>query len=191
MVRIFNLPRSDEHIVKLVQNGDESILSYLYEKNRRMILKYITENNGSAYDATEYLQDALVIFWENVRNGKFKLSSKISTYLYGVVKNNWLRELARRGKLTDLSSLSSNPVTSEEKSDEEEELIEIIKTCMSRLSEMCRKILTLYYYENKSMDEISNLTGLANENVAKSKKYQCKKDLEFMIKKMYKKTEGR
>ena len=186
MVKILNLPKSDEHILTLVRKGDDAILTYLYEKNRRMILKYITENNGSAYDAAEFLQDAIVIFWENVRKGKFTLSSKISTYLYGVVKNNWLKELSRRAKHTDLNPVRLNPYNNSEKSAEEEDLIETIKICLARLPDLCRKILTLYYYENKSMSEISRLTGLANENVAKSKKYQCKKDLEQMIKSIQK-----
>jgi RNA polymerase sigma factor (sigma-70 family) len=138
MVRILNLPKSDEHILRLVKNGDNEVL----------------------------------------------------TYLYGIVKNNWLKELARRAKHTDLNPVQTNPNSDTEQSDEEEELIEIIKACISRLSDLCRQILTLYYYENKSMYEISQLTRLANENVAKSKKYQCKKDLEQMIKAIQKKSEG-
>ena len=79
-----------------------------------------------------------------------------------------------------------NPDNNSEISAEEEELIEKIKICLARLPDLCRKILTLYYYENKSMSEISRLTGLANENVAKSKKYQCKKELEQLIRSMQK-----
>jgi hypothetical protein len=33
------------------------------------------------------------------------------------------------------------------------------------------------------MNEISKSLGLANEDVAKSKKYQCKKELERLVKK--------
>jgi len=189
MVKILHLPKSDEQILNLVINGDEAVLTYLYEKNRRMILKYVTENNGTEYDAAELLQDAIVILWENVRKEKFTLSSKISTYLYGVVKNNWLKELSRRAKYTDLNPVRSNPDDNMAKTDEEEELIETIKICIGRLSNLCKQILTLYYYENKSMSEISKLTGLANENVAKSKKYQCKKELEQMIRSIQKNPE--
>ena len=64
----------------------------------------------------------------------------------------------------------------------EQEMAAIVKSCMVKLSSLCRKILTLYYYEDKPMLEISELTGLANENVAKSKKYQCKKELELLVK---------
>jgi DNA-directed RNA polymerase specialized sigma24 family protein len=53
---------------------------------------------------------------------------------------------------------------------------------MDQLSPLCKKILLLYYYEDRSMAEISKMLDLANENVAKSKKYQCKKELEQLVK---------
>ena len=54
---------------------------------------------------------------------------------------------------------------------------------MKQLSPICQQILTAFYYEDKSMQEISKSLGLANEDVAKSKKYQCKKELERLVKK--------
>jgi DNA-directed RNA polymerase specialized sigma subunit len=66
---------------------------------------------------------------------------------------------------------------------EEEELSEIVKRCMKQLSNLCQQILAAFYYDEKSMQEISKSLGLANEDVAKSKKYQCKKELERLVKK--------
>ena len=54
---------------------------------------------------------------------------------------------------------------------------------MKQLSVLCQQILTAFYYDEKSMQEISILLHLANEDVAKSKKYQCKKELEHLVKK--------
>ena len=36
------------------------------------------------------------------------------------------------------------------------------------------------------MSEISQITGLANENVAKAKKYQCKNELSLLVKSILK-----
>lgn len=177
---------SDDQIINSIHEGDDKVLSYLYEKNLRMILKHITQNSGNEVDAAEILQDALVIFWENVRKSDFVLRSKISTYLYGIVKKKWLQELARRKKLTTLDQVGNNPGDSAKIDDsmEENELSDIVKRCMKQLSPLCQKILTDFYYEEKSMKEISISLGLANEDVAKSKKYQCKKDLEHLVKKV-------
>jgi RNA polymerase sigma factor (sigma-70 family) len=148
-------------------------------------MKYILQNNGNEADARIILQDALVVFWENARKKDFVLKSKISTYLYAVARKKWLQELTYRKKYTTLDQLGDKPGNSAPIDDsmEENELSDIVKNCMKQLSILCQQILTAFYYDEKSMQEISKSLGLANEDVAKSKKYQCKKELERLVKK--------
>jgi len=186
MTRFLSFLISDEQILNSIRKGDDSVLGYLYEKNVRMIMKYIIQNNGSESDAIIILQDALVIFWEKARKEDFILKSKISTYLYAVAKKRWLQELNYRKKHTTLENVTDNPgeTSGIDETIEENELSGIVKQCMNQLSSLCQQILTAFYYEEKSMLEISQSLGLANEDVAKSKKYQCKKELERLVKKV-------
>lgn len=185
MTRIFQLLKTDTQLLNAIRQGDDSALGILYNKNLRMIIKYFLTNNGTEEEAKEYLQDALVIFWEKVRNDQFELKSKITTFIFSIVKNRWLRELARRKKHTNLDSVEANPdgTANAEEEYQINETAEIVRDCINRLSQLCQKILKYYYYDNMSMTEISKLTGLANENVAKAKKYQCKKELEGLVRK--------
>ena len=185
MTRFLRFLISDEQILSSIRKGDDSVLSYLYEKNLRMVMKYILHNNGSESDATTILQDTLVIFWEKARKEDFVLKAKISTFLYAVARKKWLQELNYRKKHTTLEHVNENPEDSDGIDDkvEENELSGIVKNCMEQLSPICQQILTAFYYEDKSMQEISKSLGLANEDVAKSKKYQCKKELERLVKK--------
>jgi RNA polymerase sigma factor (sigma-70 family) len=148
-------------------------------------MKYTLQNNGTEADAIVILQDALVIFWEKARKKDFVLKSKISTYLYSVAKKKWLQELAYRKKHTTLEQINDKPGNSASIDDslEENELAGIVQKCMKQLSDLCQQILTAFYYDELSMLEISKALGLANEDVAKSKKYQCKKELERLVKK--------
>lgn len=184
MVRYLKFYLSDQQVVSAIRNGNDKALTYLYERNLRMIRKFVLENNGTEPDAGELLQEALVIFWENVRSGKFTLQSKISTYLFSVARNKWLQELGRKKRFSVIDEQHMNRSDEENQEDRlvKQELIEIVKTFMEQLSPLCRKILLLFYYEDRSMTEISKMLGLANENVAKSKKYQCKKELEQLVK---------
>ena len=52
---------------------------------------------------------------------------------------------------------------------------------VGELGETCRKILLLFYYENRSMKEILDATEYENEQVVRNKKYKCLKQLEQMI----------
>ena len=183
MPKILNFLKTDQKIIDSIQNGDDNVLGILYEKNLTMITKLVKDNSGTENDSAELLQDALVILWEKIRKNEFELRSKISTFLYAVVKRKWLQELARRKKYTELNEVvdHSNNEPSAEANLQEAEMIDMVKSCMRLLSPLCQNILTAYYYENKSMSEISKLYSLANENVAKSKKYQCKKHLEDLV----------
>jgi RNA polymerase sigma factor (sigma-70 family) len=184
MVRYLKFFLSDQQVVSAIRNGNDKALTYLYERNLRMIRKFVLENSGTEPDSAELLQDALVVLWENVRSGKFTLQSKISTYLFSVAKNKWLQELGRKKRFSVIDEQQINQPDGENQEDNllKQELIEIVKTYIEQLSPLCRKILLLFYYEDRSMTEISKILGLANENVAKSKKYQCKKDLEQLVK---------
>jgi RNA polymerase sigma factor (sigma-70 family) len=67
-----------------------------------------------------------------------------------------------------------------------EERENIIQKCIASLSESCRQILTLYYFEKMSMVEIADLMGFSSADTAKTKKYKCKQELDKTIKKHYK-----
>ena len=192
MARFYHLFRSDKSIIDAICNDNETALDYLYQANINMIMKLVGENNGTREDAVEILQDTLILFWEKVVKGDFNLTSRISTYLYAVAKNKWLQELNRRKKLTNLDNINDNPGHGKSVIEqlEEEETNEMVRICLNQLKPLCRKILILYYYHERSMREIKDITGLANEDVAKAKKYQCKKELEEMLQSYLKNRTG-
>lgn len=156
----------------------------LFKDNRRMILDYVLRNSGSADDAEDLLQDAVIILWERVRNGTFEYTAKLSTFVFGVVKNRWLRVLAARRKESPVSEAYDPPDEGKSADDlviQEEQAL-MIHRAMERIEEVCKTLLLLFYWEELSMDEIARRLGFANAATAKSKKYQCKKHLERELK---------
>ena len=98
---------SDQRIIERIRQGDESALVHLFHNNILMVRKFVLENSGRSEDADDMLQDALIVLWENVVRGQFDLTSKISTYVYSVVRNKWLRELSKR-KIGRVSSVDDH-----------------------------------------------------------------------------------
>jgi RNA polymerase sigma factor (sigma-70 family) len=170
----------ESKILHLIRNGDEKGLVMVFEDTRSMAVSYVKRNSGNEADAEEVLQEAVVILWEKVRGGSFEAQSKLSTFLMGVIKNLWARRLARRKRETPLPDEFDPPATEESPLDGliREEQIEMMREAMSRITELCRNILLMFYWEEKSMEEIASNLGLANAETAKSKKYQCRKSLE-------------
>ena len=175
----------DSRLLERIRHGDEDALVRLFETNRTAITAYVTHNRGTEADARELLQDAIVILWERVRANRFEQTAKLSTFLYGVVKNLWLRRLARARReqpqeIDPERAQDFTPTLLDQMIEREE--AEAVQAALRKIGDTCRKLLTLFYWEERSMDEIAAMMGFANSNTAKAKKYQCKKALEQVLK---------
>lgn len=168
----------DNEVIELIKKGDESALDYLYKKNYKMMTNLIIKNNGTEDEAKDIYQDALIVFWQKTINGELVMTSKISTYLYSVCHNLWRKELERK------SRLSNEEAEVIEKSNEYEqnEKVKIIQDCLAKLNDSCRKILSYYYFDELSMNDIAVKMGFANADTAKTKKYKCKQELDKLVK---------
>jgi RNA polymerase sigma factor (sigma-70 family) len=172
---------ADARILDLIRKGDEEALVALYESNRKAIAVYITRNNGTSDDADDMLQEALVILWERIRSGRFEYTAQLNTFIYGTVKNLWSHRLRQKKRF---SSAEINPDEHEDDTLSildimiETERAEMVRSALKTIGEQCRRLLLLFYWEEKSMEEIAGQLGFANASTAKAKKYQCKKALE-------------
>lgn len=176
---------TDARILDLIRKGDEEALVMLYEANRKMVASYVLRNNGTPDDVEDMLQEAVIVLWERIRTGNFEYTAKLSTFLYSTVKNMWLRKLARKRREVPLED---DP---EQTADQEQSLLDslieseqarMVKEALEKIGEQCKRLLMLYYWEELSMEGIAAQMGFANADTVKSKKYQCKKALEKILK---------
>jgi RNA polymerase sigma factor (sigma-70 family) len=174
----------DAKILDMIRTGNDEGLVMLYQLNRRAILSYVRHNSGNADDAEDLLQEALIVLWERVRTNRFEYKSQLSTFIYATVKNMWRRRLARMrreapadieedtGRIEDASALDIL-VESEE--------ARYVHEALNKIGEPCKTLLILFYWEEKTMEEIAVQLKFANAETAKSKKYQCKKSLQRLL----------
>lgn len=174
-------------LLERIRAGEEQALVRLFHANRRAVTALVVRNSGTAGDAEEILQEALVILWERVRGGTFEAQAKIETFVYATARNLWLRRLARRRKETPAEldpegSPSTDPSPLEELMESQE--AGLVALALRKLGEPCRTILVLFYWEEATMEEIARRLGFANAETAKSKKYQCKKALRTIVREL-------
>ncbi|MEL6193926.1 MAG: sigma-70 family RNA polymerase sigma factor [Bacteroidota bacterium] len=185
---LFQRVYSDEEIVEgLRQGGVEAniYIRYLYRKHVTLIIKLVTDNTGTEEEARDVFQDALVIFYEQVRRETFSLKAKISTYLYAVARNLWLNTLKKRKLAHKFQLIQEKEGVGVEESpmvgvlSKEREWI--VKQAMEELKEDCRKILILSVFEHLPMKEIYQKMGFQNEQIARNKKHKCLKYLKKIV----------
>jgi RNA polymerase sigma factor (sigma-70 family) len=104
----------------------------------------------------------------------------------GVAKNKWREELRKRSRISSINEQADFPDDEKKVMDIilTQEKVKLIQRALNALSPLCKKLLMLFYFEERSMDEIANILEFANTDVVKSKKYQCKKALEETLRKL-------
>ncbi len=161
----------------------DQAFEYLYGCHYHSVESHILRNKGTLEEAKDIFQDGLIVFYNQVLNGKFKKESTIKTYLFAICKNLWLKRLSKKRSKTNIELLPDQPadqvgIVEILIGNEEEQLV---ATLVAKLGEPCREILTLFYYDRFSMKQIKELLELASEQVVKNKKLKCMKKLRQMV----------
>ena len=179
---------TNEEIVRQIRRDElsksEGALRYIYEECYFICEQMILKNNGTKEDAKDTFQDALVVFYNNVKNPSFDLSSKISTYLYAVCRNLWLKSLRESKKYVEvdeeyMQSLEGGVVVPDKK--EHSDTATMLADLLEQSGEKCLSLLKMFYFEKLKMKEISSAFGFASEQVAKNQKVRCLKKLRAIL----------
>jgi RNA polymerase sigma factor (sigma-70 family) len=171
---------TEQELFARICKGDEQALEIVYQKNYRMMVRLVTSNNGTEEEARDVYQEAVVVFWQKAIKGDLVLTSKMSTYIYSICLNLWRKELERKKRFTSEEKDSAHHMEQDKA-----ERAKIIRECIGKLDDTCRKVLTYYYFDGMSMKDIAEKVGFANTDTAKTKKYKCKKKLDELIKSVY------
>jgi RNA polymerase sigma factor (sigma-70 family) len=177
---------SDDAIVAGILSNDlNEIIFYIYKQYAELISFNVVTMGGSLQDGEDIFQETVVTFIDLVRKSKFRGDSSVKTFLVSVARNIWLNELKKRksgdqrAKVFETSRghIENDVIENLNKREMREQLLSL----MGHLGESCRKILTLFYYENLSFEEIIRKMGYESEQVARNKKYKCMKELSDLI----------
>ncbi len=156
--------------------SDKKAIETIYKENYNMVQALIINNNGSADDAKDIFQEAMIVLYEKVRSGTFELNCQIKTYVYSVSRRLWLKKLQQQNRYSSqVESLESEVPVEEEIEDHEKRNIEfeMMDKAIISLGEPCKSLLEAYYLQKKNMQEIAASFGYTNADNAKNQKYKC------------------
>lgn len=176
-------PTTDHQHIQAILKGDPSGIRGIYDQYFTKVVAFIKRNSGSAMEAEDLFQEALIVLLHKVREPDFQLTSSFYSFLYGICRNLWLKQLRKRSG-REVTLLEDSEYIDEmhiETAIFKRERQQLFREQYERLSERCRKMLHLFYQENKKMTEIAQEMGFANDNVAKKEKSKCKKRLTDQI----------
>ncbi|MFT6746751.1 MAG: RNA polymerase sigma factor (sigma-70 family) [Glaciecola sp.] len=165
----------DKVIIQNLRSGQRNkALQYLYRELPK-IEANICRSGGTKQEAEEIFTDALILLIEKVSDPKFELTSKLSTYLYGITRFLWMNELKKTKRKYELEWTDTLILIDEDLDydSHKEEQLKQLETVISQVSQRCQEIFELFYFKKESMQTIADLLGFTSVNSAKTQKYKC------------------
>ena len=169
---------TDQEILNGVKKKDDKVIKYLIKCYFPQVKRFVINNKGSASDAEDVMQETLVIVYEKISQNKLKINCRFGTYLYGIVKIVWFKELKKRSKeesvnfKIDEEILDSGMLNQLER----RERTNIYREYFEKLGSECKKLLELFF-KGEKIKTITSLMGYNSDQHTKNKKYICKKHL--------------
>jgi RNA polymerase sigma-70 factor (ECF subfamily) len=180
--------RGESYYIQRVRSGDREAFSWLVDRYSDMVYTICLRMLGNEMDAAETAQDAFVKAFRAM--GSFQEKSKFSTWLYRITYNQCISVIRKRVRMIDL--VDDIPEEKESGADLSgidllslKERKNYLQQAIETLPETDAVVITLFYYEELSLEEIEAVTGLTNNNV-RIKLHRSRKKLYLELQKMLK-----
>lgn len=179
-----NLLDDQFHITKILK-GDTKSFAVLVDRYKDLVFTLAIRMLKNREEAEEVSQDVFVKVFKSL--SKFKGDSKFSTWIYRITYNSCLDTLKKYKQeyhIIPVDVYTEHQVMIIDNAFDalvEKEQRQAIEDCLYRLPSEDSFLLTLYYFEGQSLDEISKILGLTANNV-KVKLFRSRKKLTSILK---------
>lgn len=148
--------------------GDKEAFGGLVEAHKDLVYTVCLRMLTSEADAEEAAQDVFVKAFRSI--GSFQEKAKFSTWLYRIAYNHCISVIRKKVKMIDLvDDIPEGEIDEGEMNGLEsisaKERSKYLKMAIESLAETDGVVVTLFYYDEMSLDEIAEITGLTNSNV--------------------------
>ena len=157
--------KTDEEIVELVRIKNKELYAVIIERYENKLVRYAEYLIGDYDKASDAVQDSFIKAYINL-NG-FDVKKKFSSWIYRIVHNEAINLIDKNKKTIKLDpDVDFDSGVNIEDTYVKEELVSHAHSCLEEMDINYREPLSLYYIENKSYEEISDILRLPMGTVA-------------------------
>ena len=159
---------TDLEVIKSVKKGNQSDYEIIIDRYKNKAFSLIKRMLKNEMEAEEVLQDCFIKAYDSLNN--FRMESKFSTWFYRIVYNTTLTKLSNKKRKieSEMSSVEDHLNLESDydfKSSEKKDLSEFIKKMIQKLPENYSLVITMFYMNEMSCEEISEMLGTSVPNV--------------------------
>ncbi|BAO76702.1 RNA polymerase sigma factor [Winogradskyella sp. PG-2] len=175
---------NDNILIEAIKNGDTKAYGQLVDRYKDLVYTLAIRMLKHKEEAEEVAQDTFIKVFKSLN--KFKGDSKFSTWIYRVAYNTCLDNIKKNKKHLNNVAIDEYTFNKLDTIDNaldniiKEEKSILIKNCIDKLPEDSSALLTLFYYEELSLDEISKIINV-EANTVKVKLFRARKKLAFIL----------
>ncbi len=159
---------SDQEIIDSIKLGNQTDYSIIVDRYKDKAFSLLKKMLKNEQDAEETLQDCFIKAYNSLSS--FKGEAKFSTWFYRIVYNTALTKLSSKKRKTE-NEMSSVDEHFNLKSDydynvsERKDMSEFIIELVNKLPEKHSAIISLFYLDEMSCEEISKTLDISLSNV--------------------------
>ncbi len=157
-----------------IREKDANVIGPIIDQMLPMINAYVCKNNGINQDAEDLIAEAMVAVFLKAQNPDFSFDCAVSTYLYAVCRNLWLKQLRKdKGHKRELEEHLDIPSKDDSLLEllEETEKKQLYLEKLQLLTKREQHLLFLFYTEKKSYEEIADILELNSIGYTKKLKF--------------------
>ena len=158
---------TDNELVEIVRGNDSERYAELIERYQGKLFAYLYRLIGSRQDAEDLLQDVFVKAYKNLRS--YDTQRKFSSWIYRIAHNEAVNHIKRKSlrRFIPWENVTAAKDKIEISSAEEgadkawirKEINKEVDEAIDRLPLKYKQVLVLRYYQDKSYEEISEISG--------------------------------
>lgn len=177
--------KNDQLHINKVINGDTNAFAYLVDNYKNMVFSLAFKMTKNREEAEEISQDTFIKAYKSLN--KFKGDSKFSTWLYRIAYHTSLDNIKKNknnNNTFEINEITFNQIQAVEnilEGIERKERAKIMNACLNKLPDEERSIIWMFYYDELSLKEITEVTNLSEAN-SKVKLHRARKKLLTIVK---------
>ncbi|WP_350287637.1 sigma-70 family RNA polymerase sigma factor [uncultured Croceitalea sp.] len=171
--------------IDAILNGNAQEFSKLVEEYKNIVFTVGLRMLKNTEEAEEVAQDTFVKVYKSLNN--FKRDSKLSTWIYRIAYNTCLDRIKKNKKEmynVSMDEIDGFEITQMNNALEQlitEEKSMLVKKCVAQLSAKDAALISFFYFEEKNLNELSEILSLTENNV-KVGLFRARKRLAVILK---------
>lgn len=195
ILRLKQRSMTDPEIIEGLQSHNRKAEKCFFDMAYRYFNAHFNQLFFDGDSKQEVFQTAIIKLWTEIENrtiteidgmvcrrqkdGRYHpMTASLNTFMMAFAKNEF-RELLRNHKDDNFEDVANSGgaavLAADEESGDEELKISIIDECILAMSPNCRELITLFYHQNKSLDDIMQIRESQNtsKDGLKTAKNKC------------------